>query len=174
METAFTAEQPVGLKSIELESNRFRSFIWENLTILVWIDQADLEAIKTILTLNQKVIRRYPQGHSTINFILDGLQPPTPEARDAVKYLYQKEKSGIACIVNVLEGTGFWASALRGSFTGIKLETQGSVALRIYNSIDEAIAWLPSEHEKRTGVRLDPQQLRTVLIAARKHAAPTE
>jgi len=44
-----------------------------------------------------------------------------------------------------------------------------SFAWRINSDIDEVASWIPDEHVKRTGVRLNARQFAGVLANARAH-----
>ncbi len=66
----------------------------------------------------------------------------------------------------MLLGGGFWNSALRSAITGVLMLTPRSFPVRIHNTIDEVVGWLPDEHLRRTKVRLSPAELAAALQAA--------
>jgi hypothetical protein len=75
-----------------------------------------------------------------------------------------EERLGLAAII--VNGTGFWASALRGFATSVSLLIPKTVHVRICGSPEELNPWFPAEHARRTGVAIDPQMLVTVLTKA--------
>ena len=75
--------------------------------------------------------------------------------------------AGIACVAVIIDGSGFWASALRGFITGLQVLAPGTLDLHAHASIDQVLAWLPTEHHKRTGVQLDVKPIALLLRAGK-------
>ena len=66
-------------------------------------------------------------------------------------------RNDLRCVAAVVEGTGFWGSAMRSMMGNAHLaaHSETSSVMRIHGSIDEVMSWLPAEHARRTGVVLD-------------------
>jgi hypothetical protein len=80
----------------------------------------------------------------------------------------------VACIAVVAGGTGFWASAFRSFVTGLRWLAPRSFEIRLHGTIEEVARWLPAEHLKLTGVKLDPMRLQRLLAEwtdPKNHAA---
>jgi hypothetical protein len=151
----------------DMDPGRFRFSYWRNLSSGVWGGQATLEAVQRIGRLSQLLVRDYPGGHSTVGFVLDGVPAPTPEAQAVFTQIFDARNSDLTCNATIVEGTGFWASSMHSFVTGIRLAAAGSMKLRLVSTIDEAVQWLPAVHSQRTGIFLDPEDLRRVLQAVR-------
>lgn len=146
----------------------FFCYTWQNISINQWIGQPTIEAVKQIGTTTRKLIRQYPGGHSNVTFVFQGVPGPTPEVQSVFDSVFDNRRSRIACMAIVLEGSGFWASGIRSSVVGMNIRSPGQLALRIFNTIEEAVQWLPREHMNRTGVQIEASQLKTVLSTARE------
>lgn len=156
----------------EVEPGHFCCSTWQNVSILIWADRATREALARIQRVTRRMIETYPGGHSNVAFVLDGVKPPTPEAREIFTRLYNERVSNLKCLAVVLEGSGFWASTLRSSITNMQLEARRATAIAQYTSIEEVAAWMASIHSERTGVAMTPLQLRVALRAARSEGVP--
>lgn len=143
---------------------------WMNVSIGVWVGQATLPVIRRVLRMSSEQVQRFPEGRSSVIFILDQLQAPTPEAQEEMKKFYGTE--GFACFAIVVEGTGFWASGMRSMANNNAQRTASSgVVQRVSTTIDEVVSWLPALHLARTGVTLPLDEFRRNLLAAREHCA---
>jgi hypothetical protein len=142
---------------------------WKNLSIGVWVGQATLPAVRRLHQMSIELSRSHPLGRSSVVFVLDQLPAPTPEAQQEMQHVYDSE--GLACASIVLEGSGFWASGIRGMTSSVHRASAGSVVLRVSTSIEEVVAWLPAVHLQRTGVALGGEEFRQALISVREKGA---
>jgi len=157
----------------DVEPGHFCCTIWQNVSILIWADRATKEALGRIQRrVTRPMIEQYPNGHSNVAFVLAGVQPPTPEAREIFTHLYKEGVGDLKCVGVVLEGDGFWASMLRSSITNMQIESGRKTALGQYTSVDEIAAWMAPLHSERTGVEITALQLRVALRAARNEGVP--
>jgi hypothetical protein len=140
---------------------------FQNISIIVWVAHATVPAVHCLQEVSKTMIVRFPNGHSSVSFILDGVGVPTPEAQVALqRSLGTRSQINVTGIV--LEGSGFWASGLRGMISNSHREAQAKSALKIMTSIDSLVGWFCEEHNERTGVELAPMALRDVLQRARR------
>jgi hypothetical protein len=156
----------LGPSALRTEPGVYHYSAWQGISIGVWVGQATLSAVHGILEFGAELRRNYPNGHSSVAFILDKLSAPTPEARDLVERIFSS-KSALLCSAVVLEGSGFWASAIRSLIDNTHRTATSSVHLRICTSIDEVISWFPGEHAHATGIVVGAGELRSVLTEAR-------
>jgi hypothetical protein len=152
---------------LRIEPDAYCYRAWQNLSIGVWVGQATLPAVKGLLDVGRQMVTRYPEGHSSIVFILDKIPAPTPEGRELLTRIFAGG-SALTCTAVILEGSGFWASGLRSMIGNTHRSASGPVRLRVNTSIDEALEWLPAEHTRFTGVTLNVEELRKTLIAVRE------
>jgi hypothetical protein len=163
--------RPANATLLDCDPGRFRYSAWNNITVGVWADQATLEAAQRVIRISKWMTSRFPQGHSNIIFVLDGAPAPTPEATKIFSKVYDEKFSDLACMGIVIEGTGFWASAMRSMITGQRLHAPGNVRVRVCEGIDPLLEWLLPEHYARTRTRFQPQEIRSALSALRSLAA---
>jgi hypothetical protein len=158
------ASPTIETKPLWTAPGTFAYDLWKNVSIGVYVGQATAAAARELLAMSNQQARFFPEGRSSVVFVLDQLPAPAAEARPDLDRVY--ESSGLACTAIVLEGSGFWASAIR-SMTSNMVRGQ-PVTVRAHTNVDEVIAWLPAEHQKRTKVELPPDDLKRALAFARK------
>jgi len=155
---------------LRIEPRIYHCSAYQNVSVGIWVGQATLPAVQGLVEVGKEMNRRFPEGHSSITFVLDQLPGPTPEARELLTKIFQGA-SALSCAATIVEGTGFWSSGLRSMISNTHRAASGPVRLRVSTTIDEVLAWLPKEHEACTGVALDPEQLRKVLLERRASGA---
>jgi hypothetical protein len=163
------AIEPASL--LDLDPGRFRYSAWRNLTIGVWAGQATQDAAERILRVSKLMASQHETGHSSVVFVLDGAPAPTPEANEIFAKVYDDKISDLSCMAIIIEGGGFWASRIRSTITSLHMSKPGSMLIRVADNVDQVIEWLPAEHSQRTGVKVMPSELKTVLTATRSLAA---
>jgi hypothetical protein len=151
----------------DIEPDRFRYSIWRNVSIGVWAGQANLDAATRVVKLGQHMRQQHPYGHSSVVFVLPGAPAPTADAQAEFARLLDP-RNDLSCTAIVVEGEGFWASGIRSAITRMRIAEPGStVKLRVHETIDEALEWLPAAHRASTGIELSRSQLKRVLTLAR-------
>ena len=158
---------PARATTRDLDPGRFRFSVWRNVSITMWTDQATLEAGERVLRVSRELNEEFPEGRSQVMIVADGTMPPDTAASELLTEIYNPKLSRIVCIAAVLEGSGFWASAIRGRMTSMRIAGGGAMAIRTQDTVEEVASWLPEEHAKRTGVTLSAVELRAVLQAVR-------
>lgn len=143
---------------------------WKNVSIGVWVGQATVPAVQSLMNFGREMVQLYPGGHSSVAFILDKLPAPAADARDMLEMLFHP-RSPLACAATVLEGSGFWASGLRSMIANTHRAATGRVKLRVNTSVDEVLSWFPAEHARLTGIAISPDELRAELLYSREHGA---
>lgn len=153
----------------DFERGRFALSHWKNLSIIVYATNADGAMLARISKLTPLMRAKFPNGHSNLAFVLNGCPLPTEEAQQAIVAAYQNPESGLCCASVIVEGEGFWASALRSSVIGMRLQAV-RIRLGLHSTISEMVEWLPDEHEKGTGVALNKTQLLRVVTEERRRS----
>jgi hypothetical protein len=162
---------PDSILLLDCDPGRFRYSLWRNITVGVWADQATTEAAQRVLELSRSLAKAHENGHSNVLFVLNNVAPPTPEANQIFTQMHDYKVSGLACLAIVIEGSGFWASAMRSTITGARIARPGSMRLGVADDIEQVLEWLPAEHSARTGVKVTEAELRSVLLTLRDEAA---
>jgi ribosomal protein L20A (L18A) len=155
------------LELLTSELGRCVFYAYKNITIAVWTGQANLAAAHAVEHAARVMASRHRAGRTYLAFVLDGLPGPTPEATQVFTRLIG-QRDGLGCLAYVVEGSGFWASGLRGMINNMYRESGASHRIKIGTSIEEVAAWLSVNHERATGVAVSEAELLEVLSQARK------
>jgi hypothetical protein len=153
--------------TIGLDPGRFRFSLWRNVSITLWTAQATLDAAERVLRLSRQLNRDFPQGRSQVMIVSAGTAAPEGRASELLTEIYDPRVSRIVCIAAVLEGSGFWASGIRSRMTNMRMAAGNAMMLRVHETVDDVATWLPAEHAERTGTKLSPDELKTVLTSVR-------
>lgn len=145
------------------EPGSYAFYTWQNIMIACWSQSATGPAIAKVTVLRQAVHDRHPEGVSVIYLIANEAGLPTAEARAGVKELMARFSKQRACLAIAIQGTGFWASAMRAVITGVRIMVPLSFPMGVFGDVKELAEWLPQRHELRTGIRIKPAELLTVL-----------
>jgi hypothetical protein len=151
----------------DLEPGRFRFSLWRNVSVTIWTAQATFEAGERVLRVSRQLSREFPQGRSQVMIIAPGAPAPDQATSELLTEIYNPQLSRIVCIAAVLEGSGFWASGIRSRMTNMRIAGGSAMMMRTHDRVEEVSSWLPSEHEQRTGVKIDPEELTAMLVALR-------
>jgi hypothetical protein len=151
---------------LDREPAKFLFAAWRNVSILVWLAQADAPAVVRLNKAVAKVAAEYPNARSCVTVVSAGVPIPTDgEARARFVELLQRSAGQLACLAIIAEGKGFERSALLSFHTRIRLAATASSEMGFFEGIDGLESWLPERH-RRTGIVLDPARLREVVQQA--------
>jgi hypothetical protein len=131
--------------------------------ITCWSQRATGPAIEKVAQLREQMDRDHPEGVSVVYLIANDAGLPTPEARAGVKELMARFSNKRACLAILVQGEGFWASAMRAVITGVRILVPLNFPMQIFSGVNELVAWLPERHERKTGVPVSPRELGVVL-----------
>src|SRR5262245_49370878 len=154
-----------GLLVIDEQPGIFRFYKWQHVHVIVWGGSADGESARRL----GRVTPKPPKGmrRSDVHIVGAGAGLPSADAREGFGQLMKDMADDIACLGVVIDGGGFWASAMRSAVIGIGFLAPKSLPFRAFGKIEDLVAWLPSEHRRRTNVPTDPVGLRRALFEAR-------
>jgi hypothetical protein len=153
--------------------NAVRVGRYKNLVIGAWSGQCTGAAVRTLKELMVPLHRGSSELRSYIHMLPGHVPMPDAEARAGFRWIMDHYEPHIACAAVLLEGSGFWASAMRNVVIGLRLLTANSFAYRIDTTHEELLVWFPDEHQKRTGVRIPADELRPLLEQARRWQQPS-
>ena len=135
-------------------------WLWRNVLVVSWSGKATPEAARSLGPLVEKLMPRVAAEQlSFIHMVPNNLPMPEADTRDALLELSRTYTQLTACVAVIIAGGGFWASAIRGFVTGIRVIAPREFDLRMHKSIAELLTWFPDEHARRTSVQLDPNEL---------------
>jgi hypothetical protein len=162
------AHSPV--TTFDAEPGKFYLAHWCGVSITIFAGQADSEFLRRAALMNEHWKRRDKKERTNVSFVLGGVPLPSPE----VRAVFEAQRAGNMGIVNfglVVEGEGFWASALRSTVTGMSL-TAHNVSGRIETTIEAIAPWIAREHAARIGETLPELAIVRALRSARYDLAP--
>jgi hypothetical protein len=137
---------------------------WRNVGFVFWGAQATLRSARRMGAMSAALIKEH-QTISIIQVIPDGAPLPTDDAKDMMLKMTEAGGHSLACLVYVMSGDGFWASAMRSYLTSLHWVRHRPFVPRILPTLEEVAAWLPSIHRERTGVDIAAGALLEVLTA---------
>lgn len=150
-----------------------RVWSWLNVEIVHWYGRPTGVAAKTLWTLTNKLLE--DAGDDTrisfVHVVSNEVGMPDAETRNVLVESSKQHETRIGVAALVVNGTGFWASALRGVATSITILIPKTVQVRICGSPEELIPWFPTEHERRTGVAIEADAFVHVLAKAQVQTA---
>jgi hypothetical protein len=154
-------------------ASSLRVWAWLNVVIAHWYGKPTGAAAKTLWTLTDQLLQDVGAAtkFSFVHIVANEVAMPDSQAREVLVEAARTQEARIGIAALVVNGTGFWASALRGVATSITILLPKTVQVRICGSPAELIPWFPTEHERRTGVSLDPDALVNVLTRAQIQTA---
>jgi hypothetical protein len=154
------------LVCFDMEPGQYGFFAWHNVIILVWPDSATGVAVERLGAHVRERLKRDPIAQSHIHIVKAGAGLPTREARAGFVELMHAFERDLAAVAVALLGSGFWASAIQGAVTGMRMVAPRSFEMRIQNHLESIVEWLPVEHRNRSGVAIDPGDLLTIMNSA--------
>lgn len=140
---------------------------WKNLLVATWTTQCTGPLAESLGRVAGPFAKAHPEGFSSIHVIGNKPPLPTSEARETLIAQMRQYSNEVACIGTVLEGSGFWASAVRSFIVGLRFVVPRTFEMQTYASIPELAAWLPPLHAARTGVVIEKAELERTLVAFR-------
>jgi hypothetical protein len=138
----------------------FRS--WKNVMVAVWESQGTIAGIDRFFD-GVSQMPRTAEKRSDIHVITEGARLPEAKVREYFVQAIRHHETDLACVAVIVEGSGFWASALRSFVTGLYWLAPRSFDFRLHGSVDELVKRLPNVHERLTGVHLDRVRLQRLL-----------
>jgi hypothetical protein len=147
------------LLCIDEEPGQFAFFVWHNVIFIVWPTAATGRAVERLGLRVRDLLKEHPKGESHIHMVKAGIGLPTADARAGFVGLMHEFENNLAAVAVCLLGSGFWASAIQGAVTGMRMLAPRSFEMHIHNDMDSVALWLPDEHRKRTGVSVRPEDL---------------
>ncbi len=145
---------------------------WRNLLVVAWAKAATLEISKKLEAVAVELIRTHPQGISSVHVILDKTPLPPADARNHLREITERYAANVACMGTVIDGGGFWASAMRSFLTSLHWLSRRPFKAHYASSIAELADWLPSHHALKTGVIIQPAEFAAVMVQLSKAVRP--
>jgi len=158
---------PGGILQTHFKADGFAILSWQNVLIVVWTTASTVALVEQLSRQSVQFHKSHPGGVSVIHIIAKGPPLPEPEVRERFSELLGKNPKTLACVGVLLEGRGFWASAIRSFLVGLRVVSPRSVQMQAFSTAAEVATWIVEPHAARTRVHLSPADLERVLVRAR-------
>ena len=136
-----------------------RGYLWKNIAITVWFSGPTLESLRSFEQGSRQIIAEHPEGLSSLTILVPGGGMPTAEARRELSRILDTQAPHLAASAVVMRDDGFFASALRGLLTALRMLRRHAIPQQIFSDYEPAAKWLLSLHTARTGAKIDPLEL---------------
>jgi hypothetical protein len=136
----------------------------DDIVLVVWTDRPRLEHVLELRRVLELLVSRY-HGGSSVHVLADRPELPDKRVRDEMARLTQDFAELSIASVLVLNGEGFWASAMRGLATSLHfLDTKRDrFKLRVCGTVEQAAAWLAPVHNERSRRPANAEDVATAL-----------
>ncbi len=141
---------------------------WKNIALHLWTVAATPAMVAKLDEFSVAFTGAHPEGISAIHVIAKGAPLPDKDVRDQLRQVSDRHAKHVACVCHVVEGSGFWASALQSFLTGLHWLTQRSYSLHICSDIAAAAQWVPEPHALKTKVTIVPAELEEAIRFVRR------
>jgi hypothetical protein len=143
---------------------------WKNVALHVWTARATPAVVVSLDELSGRFTSEHPEGISAVHIIANNTPLPDKSVREQLSQVTNRHAKQLACVCHVVEGSGFWASALHSFLTGLHFLARGPFKLHICSNIPAAARWLPAPHADRTNVSFGAQELEEAVTQLRRAA----
>jgi hypothetical protein len=140
---------------------------WRNIQIASWTAQGTIALVEQLADHSKRFHNKHPEGVSVVHLISKGPALPDGPTRERLKTLMEGNSKTLACVAIVLDGRGFWASAVRSFLVGLRLVSPRTINMQVFSTSEEVAAWLPEIHLQRTRVKVEPSELLRAIEAVR-------
>jgi hypothetical protein len=166
------SEGPADGRNLEVLHNAdgFVMATWKNVAIHVWTVEATIALVEALDRLSATFTGAHPEGISAIHIIAKNAPLPPAHIREELGKVTKRYANRLACVCHVVEGSGFWASALHGFLTGLHWIARGPFRLHICSDIPAAARWVPAPHAEVTKVPIGIAALEEVMRTVRRLA----
>lgn len=131
---------------------------WRAVGVVVWATQAIEPHVQEMAKLADVIGRTHLRG-SNVTLAINRAPLPTYDARRGIHELTRRYEKTIVCSATLIEGGGFWSSAVRSLVTSLHLIGRWSFELKTFSDIDSLAAWVAPIHARGTGIAVEPEEL---------------
>jgi len=131
---------------------------WRGVGIVVWATQATEPHVHEMAKLAEQIAMTHTRG-ANVTLVVNRAPLPAYEARRAIHELTRRFEESISCSATLIEGSGFWTSAIRSLVTSLHLVGRWSFELRTFSDIDTLSQWVAPIHGRATGTSIEANEL---------------
>jgi hypothetical protein len=154
------------LSLVEHEPGVFAMYTWKNVIAVIWRGEATEGCVRRISHATVRLTAGWPSGFSCVHVTHEGGGLPSSGARSVFIEMMGRHGGNVAGVGVVLKGNGFWASAVQGAVTGMRMLSPKSFPLRVEHTVRPVAQWLAPMHTERTGTTVHPSELNDIIELA--------
>jgi hypothetical protein len=123
----------------------------DDIVLVVWTAQPRIEQVLELRKVLDLIATRY-HGGSSVHVLSNRPELPERRVRDEMARVTKDYADQSIASALVLDGDGFWASAMRGLATSLHFfgTKHDRFKLRVCATIEQAADWLVSVHNQRS------------------------
>jgi hypothetical protein len=135
---------------------------WGSISLVVWATQATLPLAQEFEKLADEMFAAHARA-SSVHLIINAAPLPTAEARAVFNEVTERYVDRVGCTATMVEGDGFWASAMRSFLTGIFVIQRRPFPVKTVAHLEDLPGWLAPTHNAQTGEAIEPEQIERAL-----------
>lgn len=172
--TRFTSDELLRGAGVEIvyQDDEHLIATFQNVIVTVWGTRSTVATIEHLDSAAHQLWARHPTGISSLHLILHSEGMPDGAARAALNKLTDVHAPHLACVATLVQGSGFWASAMRGLLTSLHFLVRRPFKARICASLEEMASWLVEPHARMTGVTLERDAVCSILQVLAQRMTP--
>lgn len=125
-----------------IEHDSFAAEAVGPLVFVVWRGTVTAEATEQVAALLHRTAMQYPEGIGFVTIAQFRAPIPSASIRARIVEVYRELGSTLKGVAQVVEGSGFWASAALGFIAGIGLLHRHGHAMKVFGRPDDASQWI--------------------------------
>jgi len=123
------------------------AYALENLFVMLWRGATTDVALDDVHAALERVVAQHEEGIAIVSIIQRGAPPPSSAHRGRVREFQETLSSRLRCLAIVIEGMGFWASAVLGAATAIISARRVRFPQKVCRTHEEAVLFIASKCE---------------------------
>ena len=112
------------------------------MVFVVWRGSVTAEATEQVAALLHRTAAAHPEGIGFVTIAQFRAPIPSASIRARIVEIYAALGSTLKGVAQVVEGSGFWASAALGFIAGIGLLHRHTHAMKVFGKHDDAADWI--------------------------------
>jgi len=134
---------------------------WNHVAIGVWAVPGTVELVEAQTALMKQLCEEVPR-FPAVHLVIKRAALPSGEAREAYQELARRYAPHMTCVGLLIEGDGFWASAVRAFLTGaVMLERR--LRTKAFGDLRELSVWVAAAHNEGSAETFDAEALHAAL-----------
>ena len=159
MGEARTNRSATSLPKRHVEPGRNGITLVQGVCISVWLEHAGEQDGERLVAYSQMLADEHPGGSSSLSWVLSSSALPGGRTRQDLAHAMHETKHLRGDSAVVLEGSGFWASAVRGALTSLAMAGGKRAGFRMFSALPAATAWIAEQHLERTSVSISADEI---------------